>query len=80
MSVLITEAPEALARRAMTRPLSERFDPIVACDERGRYVGCCTPTNSSTCCHASSTKGACDEGFCLRLSRTRLHRHVHRPK
>jgi hypothetical protein len=39
MRVLVSEAPEELARRAMTRPLHQRFDPIVACDERGRYVG-----------------------------------------
>jgi EAL domain-containing protein (putative c-di-GMP-specific phosphodiesterase class I) len=39
MCVLTTEAPEELARRAMTRPLHERFDPLIACDERGRYVG-----------------------------------------
>jgi EAL domain-containing protein (putative c-di-GMP-specific phosphodiesterase class I) len=39
LRVLVSEAPEELARRAMTRPLRQRFDPIVACDERGRYVG-----------------------------------------
>jgi EAL domain len=39
MRVLVSEAPEELARRAMTRPLHQRFDPIVVCDERGRYVG-----------------------------------------
>jgi EAL domain-containing protein (putative c-di-GMP-specific phosphodiesterase class I) len=39
MRVLVSEAPEELARRAMTRPSRERFDPIVVCDERGRYVG-----------------------------------------
>jgi EAL domain-containing protein (putative c-di-GMP-specific phosphodiesterase class I) len=39
MCVLVSEAPEALARRAMTRPIAERFDPLVACDERGRYLG-----------------------------------------
>jgi hypothetical protein len=39
LRVLVSEAPEALAQRAMTRPLHERFDPIVVCDERGRYVG-----------------------------------------
>ncbi|HUA74918.1 MAG TPA: EAL domain-containing protein [Solirubrobacteraceae bacterium] len=39
MCVLTSEAPEELARRAMTRPLHERFDPLIACDERGRYVG-----------------------------------------
>jgi EAL domain-containing protein (putative c-di-GMP-specific phosphodiesterase class I) len=39
MRVLLSEKPEELARRAMTRPLHQRFDPIVACDERGCYVG-----------------------------------------
>jgi len=39
MRVLVSEAPEELARRAMTRASHQRFDPIVACDERGRYVG-----------------------------------------
>jgi len=39
LRVLITEAPDAVARRAMTRPLGRRFDPIVACDQRGRYIG-----------------------------------------
>ncbi len=39
MRVLVSEAPEDLARRAMTRASHQRFDPIVACDERGRYVG-----------------------------------------
>jgi EAL domain-containing protein (putative c-di-GMP-specific phosphodiesterase class I) len=39
MRVLVSEAPEELARRAMTRPLLQRFDPIIACDERGHYVG-----------------------------------------
>ena len=39
MRVLVSEAPEELARRAMTRPSHRRFDPIIACDERGHYVG-----------------------------------------
>ncbi|MHB8240654.1 MAG: EAL domain-containing protein [Solirubrobacteraceae bacterium] len=39
LRVLITEAPDAVARRAMTRPLGRRFDPIVVCDQRGRYIG-----------------------------------------
>jgi hypothetical protein len=39
MCVLVNEEPDALARRAMTRPINERFDPMVACDERGRYIG-----------------------------------------
>lgn len=28
-----------VARRAMTRPSGERFEPLVCCDEVGRYVG-----------------------------------------
>ena len=28
-----------VARRAMTRPAAERFDPVVCYDEAGRYVG-----------------------------------------
>ena len=28
-----------VARRAMTRPAGERFDPVVCCDEAGRYIG-----------------------------------------
>ena len=28
-----------VARRAMTRPPKERFEPLVCCDELGRYVG-----------------------------------------
>jgi hypothetical protein len=28
-----------VARRAMTRPAGERFEPLVCCDELGRYVG-----------------------------------------
>lgn len=28
-----------LARRAMARPASDRFDPLVCCDGHGRYVG-----------------------------------------
>lgn len=39
LRVMISEAPSAVARRAMTRSLGQRFDPIVVCDERGRYVG-----------------------------------------
>jgi EAL domain-containing protein (putative c-di-GMP-specific phosphodiesterase class I) len=39
LQVLLSESPEAVARRAMTRSLGQRFDPIVARDERGRYVG-----------------------------------------
>ena len=39
LRVMISEAPDAVARRAMTRPFGQRFDPIIACDERGRYTG-----------------------------------------
>ena len=39
LRVMISEAPDAVARRAMTRPFGQRFDPLVACDERGRYLG-----------------------------------------
>jgi EAL domain-containing protein (putative c-di-GMP-specific phosphodiesterase class I) len=39
MCVQMSERPDELARRAMTRPPQERFDPMVACDELGRYVG-----------------------------------------
>lgn len=42
LRVMISEAPEEIARRAMTRPYGQRFDPLVACDERGRYVGLLT--------------------------------------
>lgn len=31
--------PADLARRAMSRPAATRFDPLVCCDETGRYVG-----------------------------------------
>jgi EAL domain-containing protein (putative c-di-GMP-specific phosphodiesterase class I) len=31
--------PAEAARRAMTREPTERFDPLVFCDERGRYAG-----------------------------------------
>lgn len=40
---LMTVAPSArvpeVAQRAVTRPPERRFDPIVCCDGRGRYVG-----------------------------------------
>ena len=39
MRVMISVAPDAVARRAMTRPYGQRFDPLVACDGRGRYLG-----------------------------------------
>jgi hypothetical protein len=29
----------AVAHRGMARPPEDRFDPIVACDETGRYMG-----------------------------------------
>jgi EAL domain-containing protein (putative c-di-GMP-specific phosphodiesterase class I) len=35
----LRESLAAVARRAMERPVAERFDPIVCCDARGRYVG-----------------------------------------
>ena len=35
----LRESLAAVARRAMARPGAERFDPVVCCDERGRYVG-----------------------------------------
>jgi EAL domain-containing protein (putative c-di-GMP-specific phosphodiesterase class I) len=39
MRIMLSETPDAVARRAMTRKYGQRFDPLVACDERGRYVG-----------------------------------------
>ncbi len=42
LRVMLSEAPDAVARRAMTRSLGQRFDPIVVCDERGRYLGLLT--------------------------------------
>src|SRR4051794_12762716 len=39
MRVDLRESLAAVARRAMARPRAERFDPIVCCDARGRYVG-----------------------------------------
>jgi EAL domain-containing protein (putative c-di-GMP-specific phosphodiesterase class I) len=35
----LRESLAAVARRAMSRPPAERFDPVVCCDARGRYVG-----------------------------------------
>ena len=35
----LRESLAAVARRAMERPVAERFDPVVCCDARGRYVG-----------------------------------------
>lgn len=39
MRVDLRESLMGVARRAMERPATERFDPVVACDARGRYVG-----------------------------------------
>jgi EAL domain-containing protein (putative c-di-GMP-specific phosphodiesterase class I) len=39
MKVELGEDMANVARRAMTRPFAERFDPLVCCDARGRYVG-----------------------------------------
>jgi hypothetical protein len=29
----------AVSRRAMGRPIARRFDPLMCCDEAGRYAG-----------------------------------------
>src|SRR4051812_29482022 len=39
MKVELGESIAGVSRRAMTRPFEERFDPVVCCDPRGRYVG-----------------------------------------
>jgi EAL domain-containing protein (putative c-di-GMP-specific phosphodiesterase class I) len=39
MRVDLREGLAGVARRAITRPFAERFDPLVCCDGRGRYVG-----------------------------------------
>jgi EAL domain-containing protein (putative c-di-GMP-specific phosphodiesterase class I) len=39
MRVDLRESLAAVARRAMERAAAERFDPVVCCDARGRYVG-----------------------------------------
>jgi EAL domain-containing protein (putative c-di-GMP-specific phosphodiesterase class I) len=39
MRVDLRESLMGVARRAMERPAAERFDPVVGCDARGRYVG-----------------------------------------
>ncbi|MEA2440178.1 MAG: hypothetical protein QOH76_1602 [Thermoleophilaceae bacterium] len=39
MRVDLRESLAGVARRAMARPAAERFDPVVCCDARGRYVG-----------------------------------------
>jgi EAL domain-containing protein (putative c-di-GMP-specific phosphodiesterase class I) len=39
MRVELGEDVVTVARRAMTRPFGERFDPVVCCDGRGRYIG-----------------------------------------
>jgi EAL domain-containing protein (putative c-di-GMP-specific phosphodiesterase class I) len=33
------DPPAGVARRAMTRPPEDRFDPVACCDETGRYMG-----------------------------------------
>src|SRR3954454_24803904 len=39
LRVELGESIASVSRRAMTRPFDERFDPVVCCDPRGRYVG-----------------------------------------
>jgi hypothetical protein len=39
MRVDMRESVMGVARRAMERDAAERFDPVVCCDARGRYVG-----------------------------------------
>src|SRR6266480_561654 len=39
MRVDLRESLAAVGRRAMSRAAAERFDPVVCCDARGRYVG-----------------------------------------
>jgi EAL domain-containing protein (putative c-di-GMP-specific phosphodiesterase class I) len=39
MRVDLGVEPAGVARRAMARPFAERFDPLVICDGRGRYLG-----------------------------------------
>jgi EAL domain-containing protein (putative c-di-GMP-specific phosphodiesterase class I) len=39
MRVDLRESVTGVARRAMERPAAERYDPVVACDARGRYGG-----------------------------------------
>jgi hypothetical protein len=39
MRVEAREPITAVARRALTRPPAQRFDPLVCCDGRGRYEG-----------------------------------------
>ena len=39
MTVAPSADPAEVARRAMLRPVVSRFDPLVCCDVRGRYVG-----------------------------------------
>jgi EAL domain-containing protein (putative c-di-GMP-specific phosphodiesterase class I) len=39
MRVDLRESVTGVARRAMERAAAERFDPVVCCDARGRYVG-----------------------------------------
>jgi EAL domain-containing protein (putative c-di-GMP-specific phosphodiesterase class I) len=42
LTVAPTEAPALVARRAMSRPAVERFEPLACCDESGRYLGLLT--------------------------------------
>ena len=35
----VDEDPAQLARRAMARPPETRFDPVLCCDDAGRYLG-----------------------------------------
>ena len=39
MCVLSSSGRHEVLRRAMTRPLKRRFDPLVCCDEAGSYTG-----------------------------------------
>ncbi|MBA2636975.1 MAG: hypothetical protein H0U79_01935 [Solirubrobacterales bacterium] len=39
MRVKATSQVADVARRAMTRPLVDRFDPLLCCDDLGRYIG-----------------------------------------
>jgi EAL domain-containing protein (putative c-di-GMP-specific phosphodiesterase class I) len=42
LTVAPAEPPAQAARRAMSRPAPERFDPLACCDESGRYLGLVT--------------------------------------
>jgi hypothetical protein len=39
LAIAPEDAPELVARRAMSRPPEDRFDPISCCDETGRHMG-----------------------------------------